>query len=118
MFDIKRARNNFKGFRATMNEEEYDGVVASLDLAKTSYENYAPDKVEPCKDLIRTMTERTYFDVERREAHIQLTYRELEVLSQAMFDVALTGYKLDAPYSFEKCSTRLDAKIWENRGGK
>jgi len=115
MFDIKRARNNFNGFRATMTEAEFDGFMYVLEAAASQYEEAGIKQAEYCGDLIRTLTELAYFDPEKREVHIMLNYGELAVFTRALYDVMLPGFRPDSDRSFAKRLEKPETKIWKNR---
>ena len=115
MFDIKRANNDFNGFRATVPAGEFDGFMYVLDTAVYQYETTGSAKLEPCQRLIRVLTEYAYFDRENREVHIQLGFRELETFTQALYDVMLPGFQPDSDHAFDGCLERPGVKIWKTR---
>lgn len=48
MYDIKRARNDFYGFRATVSAAEFDGFMYVLDAAVSQHEADGSAKLEDC----------------------------------------------------------------------
>ena len=115
MYNIKRARNDFNGFRATVPAAEFDGFMYVLDAAVAQYEAAGSDKLGACQKLIHILTEYAYFDKENREVHIQLGFRELETFTQALYDVMLPGFQPDSDHAFDKCLERPGVKIWKTR---
>lgn len=61
MFDIKRTRNEFKGFCATILEDEFDGFIYVLEAAAAQYKKICPKRLEGRQKLFRAWTEFTYF---------------------------------------------------------
>lgn len=118
MFDIKRARNNFYGLRATVPAAEFDAFMYVLDAAVSQYEATCSSKLEGAQKLVRAMSELAYFDEDKREVHIQLGFRELESFTQAMYDVMLPGFQADTDHTFDKCLERPGVKIWKTRPEK
>ena len=115
MVDIKRARNDFYGFRATVPAAEFDAFMYVLDAAVSQYEASGSAKLEGAQKLVRAMSELAYFDKERREVHIHLGFRDLESFTQAMYDVMLPGFQADTDHTFYKCLERPGVKIWKTR---
>lgn len=113
MFDIKRARNDFTGFRATVSEAEFDGFLYVLESAVGHYQETGSERLEGCQRLIRVWTELAYFDKEKREVHLQMSFRELEVFTTALYDVMLVGIQPDAEHSFAKLLECPETKFWK-----
>ena len=115
MFDIKRARNNFKGFLSTLSADEYDGFMYVLESAVGLYSETASEKLEGCQDLIRVWSELAYFDKEKREVHLQMSFQELEAFTTAMYDVMLAQIQVKPEHSFDKLLEHSEIKIWTTK---
>ena len=115
MFNIKRARNDFNGFRATVPQVEFDGFMYVLESAAGLYAEAGSEKLEGCQKLIRVWTELAYFDKEKHEVHLQMGFRELEVFTQALYDVMLVGFQPTPDHSFSHLLLNPDVKTWIKR---
>lgn len=114
MFNIKRARNNFTGFRAIVSEAEFDKSLYILESAAGLYSETGSERLDSCQKLIRVWTELAYFDKEKREVHLQMSFRELEVLTTAFYDVMLVYIQQEPMHSFNKLVELPETKIWIN----
>ena len=113
MFNIKRARNDFNGFRATVPETEFDSFMYVLESAAGFYAESGSEKLEGCQKLIHVWTELAYFDKEKREVHLQMGFRELEVFTQALYDVILVGFQPTPDHSFACLLEKPETKLWK-----
>ena len=117
MFDIK-ASSNFYGISVVLSAEEFDGYMYMLDMACEKYEEISQEKLDACLTVIRVLKNCSFFDIEKRQVHVEIAYVDLSTLAQILYDVAMEGCQPKSDCSFDKCIASPTAQLWKDKRKK
>ena len=114
MLDIKKAKN-FDGIRGMMPSDEFDKVMYCLDYAINDLKDYESGiKIaSQCERIQNVLLTKAYFDTENSAVHVQLSYLELEILTDVIALLCLPSG--ESEHCFAKCIQRPGTKKWTSR---